>query len=73
MTLISRIIAFAQISNTAFFKADGPFVLDTSDLDSYLFNREARMDEAWESERGARLRSELVYPEPSVRSKGTTV
>jgi len=74
MTLIRKNISFARTTNAAsFFKVDGHLLPGASDLDFYLFNREARMDEAWGSERVARLRSELVHPEPSVPSKAATV
>ena len=49
MTLIRKNIDFAP-TNAAFFEADGPPVLDANDLDFYLFNREARMEEVWGSE-----------------------
>jgi hypothetical protein len=48
MSCIRKSIAFARAAIAAFF---GHPALDASDLDFYLFNREARMDEAWESAR----------------------
>ena len=63
MTLMRKNIAFARTTNTAFFKADGHRVPDASDLDSYLFNREARMDEAWGSEQNGprnEVRTEIL-------------
>ena len=51
MTRLQEDFVFAQTANAAFFVVDGPSVLDASDLDFYLFDREARMDEVWRSER----------------------
>ena len=68
MTLIRKSIAFARIATATFLGADGPFPLDASDLDFYLFNREARMDETWGSERtGAvgRMGSDRIQPNQS--------
>ena len=55
MKLIGKEIALAQRAMVTFFEADEQLSLDSSDLDSYLFNREARLDEVWGSERGAKL------------------
>jgi NTE family protein len=52
LTFIRKSIAFARTAISTFFGADGPFLLDASDLDLHLFDREARLDEAWESVRG---------------------
>ena len=46
MLFIRKGIAFAQTTVAAYFAAAGHSVLDASDLDSYLFNREVRRDEA---------------------------
>ena len=51
MRLIRRSIAFARTAIAAFLKPDGHLVLDASELDFYLFNRGARMNEIWGSER----------------------
>lgn len=67
MTLIRKNIDFAP-TNAAFFEADGPPVLDASDLDFYLFNREARIDEVWGSERAlavGRMGSDQIQPMPT--------
>jgi hypothetical protein len=63
--LIRRSIAFARTAIAAFLKPDGHLVLDASELDFYLFNRCARMDEVWRSERlGAvgRIGSDRIRP-----------
>jgi hypothetical protein len=44
------IIFFVQIAIAAFFARDWQPMLDASELDGYLFNREARMEEVWRSE-----------------------
>jgi hypothetical protein len=41
------IICFVQIAIAACFARDEQPTLDVSELDGYLFNREARMEEAW--------------------------
>ena len=51
MTLIRKSIAFARTAISAFFAAEALPVLDARDVDSYLFNRGTRMDEAWRSDR----------------------
>ena len=52
MTLIRKSIAFARTAISTFFAAAGAHpVLDASDLDSYLFNRGTRMDQAEGSDR----------------------
>jgi hypothetical protein len=51
MTFIRKSIAFARSAIASFFEADRHPIPGMSDLDFYLFNREARMDEAWGSER----------------------
>jgi len=48
MTHIRKTIAFTWIAIALVFWANWHPELDASDLDSYLFNREARIDEAWE-------------------------
>ena len=48
------IIFFVQIAIAAFFARDGQPALDASELDCYLFNREARMEEAWKCEPNSR-------------------
>ena len=48
MTLIRKNIPFARITDAAFFDEDGYPGLDASDLDFYMFDREARMDEVWD-------------------------
>ena len=48
MKLIRKNSAFARTSFGVFVEADEK-LLDASDLDFYLFNREARMDEVWRS------------------------
>jgi len=45
MTFIRKSIAFARTAIASFFEADQHTSLSASDLDFYLFNREARMDE----------------------------
>ena len=50
MALIRKSIAFATTALALYFKADGNTVLDATDLDFYLFNREASMDEVRPSE-----------------------
>ena len=62
-------LAKRRASYTAFFKTDGHLVPDASDLDFYLFNREARIHEACGSERVARLRGELVHRKPSTKER----
>lgn len=65
MTFIRRSIAFVRTAIAAFFEADRRPVLGASDLDFYLFNREARMDEAWVFERAGAVEetgSESVWP-----------
>ena len=51
MTLIRKSVAFARTVIAMSFLADAHPVLDANDLDSYLFKRETRMDEAWGSDR----------------------
>lgn len=51
MTLIRKSIALVQTAVAAIFVGSGHQALDASELDSYLFNREARMDEALGPER----------------------
>jgi hypothetical protein len=63
--LIRRSIALARTAIAAFLKPDSHLVLDASELDFYLFNRGARMDEVWGSERlGAvgRIGSDRIRP-----------
>jgi hypothetical protein len=43
-------IIFVQIAIAVFFARDEHPVLDASELDCYLFNREARIEEAWRCE-----------------------
>jgi NTE family protein len=50
MTFIRKSIAFARTAIASFFEKNRHPVLSASEIDFYLFNREARMDEAWESE-----------------------
>ena len=45
MTFIRKIIAFARTAIASFFEADRHSLPGASDLDFYLFNRDARMDE----------------------------
>ena len=47
MFIRKSIIFFVQIAIAAFFVRDEQPALDASELDGYLFNREARMEEAW--------------------------
>lgn len=50
MTIIRKSIAFARTAIALFFEAGGGRpVLNASDLDFYLFDRETRMDEVWGS------------------------
>ena len=49
MALIRKSIVVAQVATV--FVAEKQPVLDESDLEFYLFNREARMNEAWEADR----------------------
>jgi len=51
MTFIRKSTAFARTAIASFFEADRHPLLGASDLDFYLSNREARMDEAWERKR----------------------
>ena len=51
MKLIRRSIAFARTAIAALLEPGGHLVLDASELDFYLFNRGARMNEVWESAR----------------------
>ena len=51
MTLIRKSVAFSRRAIAMFFAADAHPVLDAGDLDSYLFDRGTRMDEAWKSDR----------------------
>ena len=44
------IIFVAQIAIAAFFARDEQPAFYASELDGYLFNREARMEEAWRRE-----------------------
>jgi predicted alpha/beta hydrolase len=63
--LIHRCIALARTAIAAFLKPDGHLVLDASELDFYLFNRAARMDEVWGSERAGavgRIGSDRIRP-----------
>jgi hypothetical protein len=65
MTPIREDIAFPRSANATFFEVDGHPVLDESDLDFYLFNREARMDEVWGSGRAGavgRMGSDRIQP-----------
>jgi NTE family protein len=58
-----KAIIFAQKAKAAFFAGGGQPGLEARELDSYLFNRDARMDEAWEPERdGARGESFIEAP-----------
>lgn len=50
MFIRKSIIFFVQIAIAAFFARDEQPMLDASELDGYLFNREARMEEAWSRE-----------------------
>ena len=50
MTFIRKCIAFARIAIATFF-ADAHPLRDAGDLDSYLFDRGTRVNEAWESNR----------------------
>ena len=62
---LRRCIAFARAAIAAFLKPEGHLVLDASELDFYLFNREARMDEIWGSERAgpvAQMGSHRIRP-----------
>ena len=45
MTLIRKNVDLARSTSAAFFDADGHSAPDARDLDFYLFDREARMDE----------------------------
>jgi len=49
MALICKNIVVAQVATV--FVAERQPVLDESDLEFHLFNREARMNEAWEADR----------------------
>jgi len=51
MTFIRKRTAFARTAMASFVEADRHTLPGASDLDFYLFNREARMDEAWEPKR----------------------
>lgn len=52
--MIFKSIIFVQIAIAAFFARDEQPILDASELDCYLFNREARMEEAWRCEPNSR-------------------
>ena len=47
MTFIRKSIAFARTAIASFFEADRHPLLGANDLDFYLFNREARIDEVF--------------------------
>lgn len=47
MTRIRKSMAFARTAVAAFFKADRQPVLDASELDHYLLDRETRMGTVW--------------------------
>jgi hypothetical protein len=55
MTLIRKNITFARTTDAAFFDADGH-------LDFYMFDRETRMDETWESVAVERMGSDRIQP-----------
>ena len=61
MTLIRKSVAFARTAIAMFFAADAHPVLDASELDSYLFDRGTRMDEAWGSDRAGAV--ERIAPD----------
>jgi NTE family protein len=65
MTLIRKSIAFARTAISTFFAADALPVLDAGDVDSYLFNRGTRMDEAWRSDSGGAVGPIALDPIPS--------
>ena len=55
MILIRKSIVLAQTAVAAIFGASRHPVIDASELDFYLFDREASMDEAWRAERAGDL------------------
>ena len=73
MALIRKTIAFARATVASFFKSDGHPLPDATDLDLYLFDREARMNEAWGTELSdivRRIGSDRIRPAtmPRIRS-----
>ena len=62
MTLVRKNITFARITDAAFFDADGHAGPDAGDLDSYMFDRETRTDEAWGSVAVGRMGSDRIQP-----------
>ena len=65
MTLIRKIITFVRTTGAAFFDADEHPGPDASDLDFYMFDWEAGMDEVWGSVRGVavgRMGSDRIQP-----------
>jgi hypothetical protein len=71
MTLIRKGIAFARTAIALFFGPTGHPALDASDLDSYLFDRETRMNEAWGRSAAVRTGSDRIRPvsEPLMMSR----